>query len=99
MYKLVHTHTKTYLSQNKHALSWTIHTIQVSAQCKACPNQERDIIIHVILKKIKNRHKIKYFCLFWKFSMFLDFFLLKKKEKKNSLKNKTLKIETKHVHN
>ena len=37
-------------------------------------NQERDIIIHVILKKNKTRLKIKYFCLFEKFSMFLDFF-------------------------
>ena len=36
MYKLVHTHTKSYLSQNNHALSWAIHTIQVSPQCQAC---------------------------------------------------------------
>ena len=34
MYKLVHTHTKSYLSQNNHALSWSIHTIQVSPQCQ-----------------------------------------------------------------
>ena len=36
MYKLLHTHTKSYLSQNNHALSWAIHTIQVSPQCQAC---------------------------------------------------------------
>ena len=36
MYKLVHTHTKLYLSQNNHALSWAILTIQVSPQCQAC---------------------------------------------------------------
>ena len=33
-------------------------------------SQERDIIIHVILKKNKTRHKIKCFCLFENFSMF-----------------------------
>ena len=38
-------------------------------------NQERDIIIHVILKKNKTRHKF-IFSSFWKFSMFLDFFFL-----------------------
>ena len=36
MYKLVHTHTKSYLFQNKHALGLAIHTIQVSPQCQAC---------------------------------------------------------------
>ena len=36
MYKLVRTHTKSYLSQNNHALSWAIHNIQVSSQCQAC---------------------------------------------------------------
>ena len=35
MYKLVHTHIKSYLSQNNYALSWAIHTIQVSPQCQA----------------------------------------------------------------
>ena len=36
MYKLEHTHTKSYLSQNNHAPSWAIHTTQVSPQCQAC---------------------------------------------------------------
>ena len=36
MYKLVRTHTKSYLSQNIHALSWSINTIQVSPQCQIC---------------------------------------------------------------
>ena len=36
MYKLVHIHTKSYLSQNNHALSLPRHTIQVSLQCQAC---------------------------------------------------------------
>ena len=36
MYKLLHTHTKSYLSQNNHALSWAIHTIQVSPQYQTC---------------------------------------------------------------
>ena len=42
-------------------------------------NQERDIIIHVILEKNKTRLKIKYF---------LDFFFLKqlKKKKQNNQK-------------
>ena len=51
-------------------------------------NQERDIIIHVILKKNKTGLKIKYFCLFEKFLMFLDFFYLKK-NKTTKNKNKT----------
>ena len=50
-------------------------------------NQDRDIIIHVILKKNKTRLKIKYFCLFENFSIFLVFFL----NKKNSKRNKTTK--------
>ena len=44
MYKLVHTHTKSYLSQNNHALSWAIYTIQVSPQCQAC-SKSRDVIV------------------------------------------------------
>ena len=36
MYKLVHTQTKSYLSQNNHALGCAIQTIQVSLQCQAC---------------------------------------------------------------
>jgi len=30
MYKLVHTHTKLYISQNSHALSYATHTFYVS---------------------------------------------------------------------
>ena len=52
-------------------------------------NQERDIIIHVILKRNKTRHKIKYFCLFEIFRFFFN---------KKNLKNKTTKNRTKHVH-
>ena len=37
-------------------------------------SQERDIIIHLILKKIKTRYKIKYFCLFENFQCFWIFF-------------------------
>ena len=36
MYKLVRTHTKSYLSQKGHELSWAVHNIQVSPQCQAC---------------------------------------------------------------
>ena len=56
--------------------------MQVSPQCQACLNQEGDIIIHVILKKDKTRHKIKYFCLFENFQCFWIFFFLKKKQPK-----------------
>ena len=45
-------------------------------------NQDRDIIIHVILKKNKTRHKIKYFCLFEIFQCFWIFFKNKKQPKK-----------------
>ena len=58
-------------------------------------NQEKDIIIHVILKKNKTRHKNKYFCLFENFQCFWIFFN-KKQPKKN--KTKQAKTETKHVH-
>ena len=56
---------------------------------------KRDIIIHVILKKNKTRHKIKYFCLFENFQCFWIFF-----NKKNNLKKKTKqpKTESRHVH-
>ena len=50
-------------------------------------NQERDIIIHVILKKNKTRLKIKYFCLFENFSMFLDFFYLKNQKNQKQKQN------------
>ena len=50
-------------------------------------NQERDIINHVILKKNKTRHKIKYFYLFKIFQCFLIF--LKNKIKQLKTKNKT----------
>ena len=46
-------------------------------------NQERDVIIHAILKKNKTRLKIKYFFLFENFQCFWIFFKLKKKKKKN----------------
>ena len=53
-------------------------------------NQERDIINHVILKKIKTKHKIKYFFLFENFQCFWIFFLNEKqtKKKKNDQKQK-----------
>ena len=49
-------------------------------------NQERDVIIHAILKKNKTRLKIKYFCLFENFQCFWIFFKLKKKKKKKKKK-------------
>ena len=71
MYKVVHTHTK---SEITYALSYAIHTFYVSPQYQVCSNsRERDIIIYVILKKIKTRHKIKYFCLFENFQCFWFF--------------------------
>ena len=36
MYYLVHAHTKLYLSQNNHALSYAIHTFYISPQYQAC---------------------------------------------------------------
>ena len=36
MYYLVHAHTKLYLSQNNHALSYEIHTFYISPQYQAC---------------------------------------------------------------
>ena len=52
-------------------------------------NQERDIILHVILKKNKTRHKIKYFCLYENFHCFWNFFNIKKKKlKRNNQKLK-----------
>ena len=50
----------------QYILSMFLHNI------KYVLNQERDIIIHAILKKNKTRHKIKYFCLF-EILMFLEF--------------------------
>ena len=47
-------------------------------------NQERDIIIHVILKKNKT-DTIKYFCLFENFQCFWIFFL-KTKQPKTKIK-------------
>ena len=52
-------------------------------------NQERDVIIHAILKKNKTRLKIKYFFLFENFQCFWIFFKLKKKKKKTKNRNKT----------
>ena len=47
MYKLLHTHTKSYLSQNNHALSWAIHIIQVSPQCQAYSKSRDSLKIHI----------------------------------------------------
>ena len=62
-------------------------------------NQERDIIIHVILKKNKTRHKIKYFCLFENFQYFWIFFIkkkttLKKKNKNNQKQKQNMSTNT-----
>ena len=54
--------------------------------------QERDIVIHVILKKNKTRHKIKNFCLFENFNVFGFFFY---SIKKHSKRNKTTKNRNK----
>ena len=56
-------------------------------------NQERDIIIHVILKKNKTRHKIKYFFLFEIFQRYWIFFF----KIKNNLKNKTTKKQKQNM--
>ena len=57
MYKLVHTHTiRNSLALMQYILFKFLHNV------KYVLNQERDIIIHVILKKNKTRLKIKYFC-------------------------------------
>ena len=57
----------------QHTLFKFLHNI------KHVLNQERDIIIHVIIKKNKkNIHKIKHFCLF---EFFFNVFVLKKKKK------------------
>ena len=52
---------------------------------------KRDIIIYIILKKKKTRHKIKYLCLFENFQCFWIFFNKKqpKKNKTTTNKNKT----------
>lgn len=56
---------------------------------------KRDIIIHVILKTNKTRHKIKYFCLFEIFQCFWIFFFFNKNQSK---KQNNQKQKTKHVH-
>ena len=58
-------------------------------------NQERNIIIHVILKKNKTRYKIKYFFLVEIFQCFWIFFNKKQLKKQNNLKNKTTKNKNK----
>ena len=70
----------------QHILSMFLHNI------KYVLNQERDIIIHVILKKNKTRHKIKYFCLFENFQCFWIFFFF------FCLKSKQPKTKSKHIH-
>ena len=67
-------------------LSMFLHNI------KYVLNQERDIIIHVILKKNKTRHKIKYFFLFENFQYFWIYF-----NNQNKLKTKQPKTERKHI--
>ena len=57
-------------------------------------NQERDIIIHVILKKNKTRHKIKYFCHFENFQCFWNFFNYKKQPKKQNNQKQKQNIST-----
>ena len=64
----------------QHILSMFLHNI------KHVLNQERDIIIHVILKKNKTRYKIKYFFLFENFQCFWIFFLKKKNQNNQKLK-------------
>ena len=96
MYKLVHTHTKSYLSQNNHALSWAIHTIQVFLQCQACSKSRKRYYNSCNPQTNKTRHKIKYFCLseiFQYFWSFFFFFLTKQ-----PTNQKQPKTETKHVH-
>ena len=41
MYKLVHTYTKLYLSQNSHALSYVTHTFYVSPQYQVCSKSRK----------------------------------------------------------
>ena len=55
-------------SVKEHTISMFFHTV------KYVLSQERDIIIHVILKKNKTKHKIKYFCIFEIFQCFGFFF-------------------------
>ena len=64
----------------QHTLSMFLHNI------KHVPNQERDIIIHLIHpKKNKTRHKIKYFC------HFKTNKTKKNQQSKHALKQKTTK--------
>ena len=54
MYKLVHTYTKSKIA---HALNYSTHTFYVSPQCQVySKSREKDIIIHVILKKRKKKN-------------------------------------------
>ena len=55
-------------------------------------NQEKDIIIHVILKKTKTRYKIKYFCLFEIFQCFWVFLKNKNKKQPKKQNNQKLKV-------
>ena len=64
------------LTQNQKQFStYETHTIQLSPQCRACSKSRERYYnsCHPQKKKKKNGHKIKYFCLFKIFSMFLDF--------------------------
>ena len=55
-------------------------------------------MIHLILKKNKTRHKIKYFCLFENFQCFWIFFKIKNNQKKKKKKKTQPKTKTKHFH-
>ena len=65
--KKKHTHTQLVHTQNQIKLMHSIMQYTLSMflhNIKHVLCQERDIIIHVILKKNKAKHKIKYFFLF-----------------------------------
>ena len=60
---------------------------------------KRDIIIHVILKKNKTRHKIKYFCLFEIFQCFWIFFNKKKNQKQKHVHKQLKELNHGQVNN
>ena len=92
MYKLVHTHIKSYLFQKKMHLVEQYILFKFFHNVKHILNQERDIIIHVILKKNITRDKIIFFVFLKFFNVFGFFF---KKIKNNPKKNKTTKNRNK----
>ena len=82
MCKLVHTH-----KIQKQLNTYIIHTIQVSPQCQACSKSGKRYHNSFNPQEKKNRHKIKYFCLFENFQCFWIFFFLKKQPKNKTTKN------------